>query len=107
MEPVSERPVTITLPVAFQPEDLVAIAPHFRLQWEEAQDRYVLLYPEGMVQLSDTAGEILTHCKSSQSVGTIIDRMQALYPEDDIAGDVRDFLHEAAANGWIRAQSGP
>ena len=27
----------------------------FRLQWEEAQQAYVLLYPEGMVELGDTA----------------------------------------------------
>ncbi len=31
----------------------------FRLQWEAAQDKYVLLYPEGMVKLNGSAGEIL------------------------------------------------
>ena len=31
----------------------------FRMQWEEAQGAYVLLYPEGMVKLNQSAGEIL------------------------------------------------
>ena len=35
------------------------INPLFRLQWEEAQQGYVLLYPEGMVQLGTSSGEIL------------------------------------------------
>lgn len=28
----------------------------FRFQWEEAQQAYVLLYPEGMVKLNGPAG---------------------------------------------------
>ena len=31
----------------------------FRLQWEPAQESHVLLYPEGMVKLNQSAGEIL------------------------------------------------
>ena len=34
----------------------IAIAPGFRLQWEEAQGAHVLLFPEGMVRLSESAG---------------------------------------------------
>ena len=33
-----------------------------RLQWEPAQDCHVLLYPEGMVKLNQSAGEILKRC---------------------------------------------
>ena len=91
-------------PGSMQPDDIIAIAPHFRLQWEESQNRYVLLYPEGMVQLSETAGEILTHCTGTASFGGIVEKMQSLYPDDDIADDVGSFLQEAAANGWVRAK---
>ena len=31
----------------------------FRLQWEEVQQSWVLLYPEGMVKLNGSAGEIM------------------------------------------------
>ena len=86
------------------PDDVLRIAPHFRLQWEEAQSSWVLLYPEGMVQLSETAGEILTRCTGETSLLGVIEGMQALYPDDDIADDVRSFLQEAATHGWVRAR---
>jgi pyrroloquinoline quinone biosynthesis protein D len=35
------------------------LKPIFRLQWEPAQNAHVLLYPEGMVKLNQSAGEIL------------------------------------------------
>ena len=34
------------------------VAAMFRLQWEEVQQSWVLLYPEGMVKLNGSAGEI-------------------------------------------------
>ena len=36
-----------------------AVGRGFRLQWEPAQNAYVLLYPEGMIKLNGSAGEIL------------------------------------------------
>jgi pyrroloquinoline quinone biosynthesis protein D len=36
-----------------------AIDRKFRLQWEAAQNAHVLLYPEGMIKLNASAGEIL------------------------------------------------
>jgi pyrroloquinoline quinone biosynthesis protein D len=78
------------------------MARHFRLQWEEAQQAYVLLYPEGMVELNDTAAAVLTCCNGKASLAQIIADLQQQFPEDDIAADVREFLEEAYANGWIR-----
>jgi pyrroloquinoline quinone biosynthesis protein D len=62
----------------------------------------VLLYPEGMVELSDTAAAILTRCSGNASVAQIITDLQQQFPADDIAADVREFLEEAYANGWVR-----
>ena len=39
----------------------------FRFQWEPAQQAHVLLYPEGMVKLNQSAGEILKRCDGSRS----------------------------------------
>jgi pyrroloquinoline quinone biosynthesis protein D len=41
----------------------------FRLQWEEAQQAYVLLYPEGMVKLNLSAAEILKRCDGDHTKG--------------------------------------
>jgi hypothetical protein len=40
---------------------------HFRFQWEPAQGCHVLLYPEGMVKLNQSAGEILKRCDGART----------------------------------------
>lgn len=40
-------------------DSVPALRRGFRFQFEPAQDCHVLLYPEGMVKLNDSAGEIL------------------------------------------------
>ena len=44
------------------------IASLFRLQWEAVQNSWVLLYPEGMVKLNGSAGEILKRLDGQTSV---------------------------------------
>lgn len=78
-----------------------AIAPMFRLQWEEVQDCYVILYPEGMVKLSLSAGEIMRRCDGKRSVDDIIEELTAKFPEADLAADTREFLELAYGNGWL------
>ncbi len=87
--------------VPLQPDDVITIARHFRLQWEEVQQAHVLLYPEGMVELSETAAAILTCCRGDQSLAQIIDELQQQFPEDDIATDIQEFLEEMYGQGWV------
>ncbi len=89
------------------PDDaIVVIARHFRLQWEDLQQAYVLLYPEGMVELSDSAAAILTRCTGLATLAQIIDDLQQQFPQDDIATDVREFLEDMHVKGWIRITGG-
>ena len=44
----------------------------FRLQWEPVQSAHVLLYPEGMVKLNASAGEILLRCDGATPVEAIV-----------------------------------
>ena len=53
------------------PDGRRAPRPGFRLQWE-AQGCHVLLYPEGMVKLNRSAGEILTRCTGSRDIAEIV-----------------------------------
>lgn len=80
------------------------IAPTFRLQWEKAQDCYVVLYPEGMVKLSPSAGEIMKRVDGEQSVAGIIDDLHKQFPDAALDQDVRKFMEVAHDNGWIRAK---
>lgn len=57
------------------PMDLQAcprMARMFRLQWETVQRSWVLLYPEGMVKLNGSAGEILSRLDGKTSIQTVI-----------------------------------
>lgn len=82
------------------------LAPAHRFQWEEAQGCHVLLYPEGMVKLSPSAGEIIQRCDGRATVAEIIAGLRRQFPGAELEGDVRKFLKVAHENGWIRYESG-
>jgi len=48
------------------------IARHYRFQWEPAQQAHVLLYPEGMVKLPGSSGEIMKRVNGASTVGEIV-----------------------------------
>ncbi|NUU38860.1 pyrroloquinoline quinone biosynthesis peptide chaperone PqqD [Pseudomonas sp. C2B4] len=74
----------------------------FRLQWESRQACHVLLYPEGMIKLNASAGQILTLLDGERSVAAIIDRLTADFPGvPGIDEDVLAFLEVAHAQFWI------
>lgn len=73
----------------------------FRLQFEPAQDRWVLLYPEGMVQLNPSAAEILQRCDGSAGVDEIVASLQEKFNVEGIAPEVRALLEEGQRRGWI------
>ncbi len=82
--------------------DMPEVAPIFRVQWEEVQDCYVVLYPEGMVKLSGSAGEIMKRVNGEHSIDAIIKELETAFSEDKLEDDVIKFLEVAYANGWIR-----
>ena len=73
----------------------------FRLQFEPAQDRWVLLYPEGMVQLNPSAAEILKRCDGERTVDAIVAELEAAFNAQGIAPEVRNLLQEGQRRGWI------
>ena len=73
----------------------------FRFQWEPAQQAYVLLYPEGMVKLNQSAGEILKRCDGSRSVPEIVADLETAFNASGLAGDVDAFLTMAEGQNWI------
>ena len=73
----------------------------FRFQWEPAQQAHVLLYPEGMVKLNQSAGEILKRCDGIKSVAEIVADLEAAFNASGLAADVDAFLIMADAHNWI------
>lgn len=77
------------------------IAAGHRMQFEPAQDCYVLLYPEGMVTLNPSGAEILGRCDGKRSVGTLCSDLAKEFDDEDIADDVRQFITLAVSHGWV------
>ena len=85
-------------------DTVLEIAHHFRFQWEPAQEAHVLLYPEGMIKLPGSSGEILKRVNGTTSVGSIVGELEAAFPGADLRGDVIEFLEHAHGKGWIRTK---
>jgi pyrroloquinoline quinone biosynthesis protein D len=73
----------------------------FRLQWEPVQAAHVLLYPEGMVKLNASAGEILLRCDGSTPVEAIVADLEMRFGTTGLEKDVRAFLDLAAEQRWV------
>tara|TARA_B100001250_G_scaffold380213_1_gene371498 strand:- start:496 stop:768 length:273 start_codon:yes stop_codon:yes gene_type:complete len=81
---------------------ILEIVPTFRVQWEEVQDCYVVLYPEGMVKLSQSAGEIMRRIDGKKTIIDIINDISATFDGAEVTEDVMKFLEVVYGNGWIR-----
>ena len=72
-----------------------------RMQWEEAQGAYVLLYPEGMVKLNQSAGEILKRCDGERDLAAIVTDIEQTFGASGLEPEVKGFLEIATERGWI------
>ena len=81
--------------------DQPKLSRRFRLQYEEAQSRWVLLYPEGMVQLNDSAAEILKRCDGERSLAAIVEELETDFNALDLKPQVVSLLEEVQRRGWI------
>jgi pyrroloquinoline quinone biosynthesis protein D len=80
---------------------LPRIGKGFRLQWEPVQSAHVLLYPEGMVKLNASAGEILKRCDGDTPVEVIVADLEKAFSTTGLDRDVRAFLDLAHEQRWV------
>jgi pyrroloquinoline quinone biosynthesis protein D len=90
--------------VTITPDCVFKLAKLFRLQWEPAQKAHVLLYPEGMVKLNDSAGEIMTRVDGARTVAEIVADLEKKFEVTGLLEDVTGFMEVAHGQGWIRRQ---
>jgi len=79
-----------------------ALTSIYRMQWEEAQQCHVLLFPEGMIKLNGPAAEILQRCDGKTSVSALVADLEHTFGESDLHADVLEFLEQAHGRHWIR-----
>jgi pyrroloquinoline quinone biosynthesis protein D len=86
-----------------QNSDVFAIALHHRFQWEEAQQSYVILFPEGMVKLNGGAGEVIKRVDGKASVSEIVADLKRAFPDvENIEKDIVGMFEMAYGKAWIR-----
>lgn len=78
------------------------ITPGYRLQKNIGEEKYSLLYPEGLVELNDTAALVLLLCDGQNTIEKILSTLGERFPQADVGGDVSEFLEVAHGNGWIK-----
>jgi pyrroloquinoline quinone biosynthesis protein D len=81
--------------------DMPRLNRRFRMQWEEAQQAHVLLYPEGMVRLNQSASEILKRCDGATTVDDIVLQLEQQFNTGGLRNDVLDMLAHALEKDWI------
>ncbi|MCY7317233.1 MAG: pyrroloquinoline quinone biosynthesis peptide chaperone PqqD [Ramlibacter sp.] len=82
-------------------ETVPRVARGFRLQWEAAQDCHVLLYPEGMVKLNQSGGEILKRCDGQRSVEAIVKELEQTFTASGLEREVLGFIEVAGQQRWL------
>jgi pyrroloquinoline quinone biosynthesis protein D len=82
-----------------------AVARGFRLQWEAAQNAHVLLYPEGMIKLNTSAGEILKRCDGATTVADITADLERTFATANLSEDVIRFINMAVEKKWLKIPS--
>lgn len=73
-----------------------------RLQWEEVQQKNIILYPEGMVELNQSSAEILKLCDGTRHLSQIVIELEEKFSTTGLKNDITDFLEVALSNGWIQ-----
>jgi pyrroloquinoline quinone biosynthesis protein D len=73
----------------------------FRLQWESAQDAHVLLYPEGMIKLNASAGEIMKRCDGETTVADITTDLQRAFAATGLYEEIVRFMQIALEKAWL------
>jgi pyrroloquinoline quinone biosynthesis protein D len=82
-----------------------AIGRGFRLQWEPAQNAHVLLYPEGMIKLNGSAGEIMKRCDGVRTLTEITADLERAFAATGLGDEVAAFVAMALQNKWLEVRS--
>ena len=81
---------------AIDQQQCVSLAPGVRLQTDPATGNDVLLYPEGILILNETAREIVTRCDGKTTIAQIVAALAAEYesPPAELESDISECLDD-------------
>ena len=84
---------------------IVSLNPLFRLQYEEAQEAWVLLYQEGMVKLNQSAAQIMQRCDGKKNINDIVSELETTFETEVSVNDVTGFVDVSLQQNWLTLAS--
>ncbi|MDO7911656.1 pyrroloquinoline quinone biosynthesis peptide chaperone PqqD [Pseudomonas monteilii] len=88
--------------MSFDRQQVPRWRPGYRFQYEPAQQGHVLLYPEGMIKLNESAALIGGLIDGQRSVAAIIATLAEQFADvPELADDIEQFMEVAHAEHWI------
>ncbi|TDV59558.1 pyrroloquinoline quinone biosynthesis peptide chaperone PqqD [Pseudomonas sp. LP_7_YM] len=88
--------------MSFNREQVPSWRRGYRFQFEPAQNGHVLLYPEGMIKLNESASAIGGLIDGQRSVGAIIALLDEKFPGvPELGQDIEQFMEVARVEHWI------
>jgi len=88
--------------MSFDRSKIPSWRPGYRFQYEPAQKGHVLLYPEGMIKLNESAALIGGLIDGERDVAAIIAELDRQFPGvPELGDDIEQFMEVARAQHWI------
>ncbi|MDE3100168.1 MAG: pyrroloquinoline quinone biosynthesis peptide chaperone PqqD [Verrucomicrobiota bacterium] len=72
-----------------------------RLKWDAVRQKHLLLFPEGVLLLNQTAHDVLALCDGRRSVAEIVQTLAAQYRGAAIDADVKAILSRLAEKSFV------
>ena len=80
---------------------LPRLSRRLHLHYDPIQALWMLILPEGTLQLNDSAAQILRRCDGRHTIDDIVCELQVLFDTHGIAPEVRALIHESVRQGWL------
>ena len=79
------------------------LADKTRLKWDSVRKKHLLLFPEGVLALNQTAHDVLALCDGRRAVAEIVGTLAAQYATtaSTIERDVKDILRRLAEKSFV------
>lgn len=75
----------------------------YRFQYEPSQQAHIILYPEGMIKLNESAAAIAQHIDGQRTIADIIANLKQQFGDiEQIGTDVVDYMLVAQKENWIK-----
>jgi len=79
------------------------LAAKVRLKWDDIRQKPLLLFPEGVLVLNQTAHEVVALCDGQRTVAEIVKTLGEKFGSDMIDRDVKDLLARLIEKGLMTA----